>query len=455
MKHPHDMLNGWKMIELKCRDARFCVSMSFAYLAAFLLSVFVTGCKFPGGGKEVKLTLKIEVDDLIRKMANDTADLGLNRAILDADSVISTRDTPFIPVFASIYKQQNPGMALAKLFVKSSQHSFSPGSSDEEVIAVITAQAEDAVKRTYRALQRRITGPGGEDNKVILEAKTGFVKAELKTGLSFVRLRSFLLSTGDLQFFETYSNPDFFPMISAANDALAAELDENTRTEKKDTKTEDAEETGKGDTASLGKYLKHKAKKEVEEDIDAARKYPLTTILRPNVSDNEIAPGPIVGYVAIADIRLLTKYLADKAVQSKFPSNIQFMFGDPARKEDKLVPVYVVKLSHDGEDVINGDYVSKAWAEKGYKGAPEVHIEMTVPGAFKWKRMTRRNINNYIAIVYDGKVFSCPRVNDEIATGNTVITGKFTNDEAIDLANILKSGKLALPVSIIESNVND
>ncbi len=429
-------------------------SLIFTLLSLLAGAFFVTGCK-GYGDKTVKLTLKISIADFIRNIASDSADAGLNKALADANKITANRDTAFIPVFAAIYRQQHPGYNLAKLFVKAAQHSISASSTDEEVLSVLSAQATESVKRTFRVLQSRVAASGDENSKTELNAQSGLVKVEMRTTMSASRLLSYLLSTGDLQFFETWTNPDFYPYLSAANDTLTQLLFGTAKPGKQGSKTKKQnDKVSAGDTANLQQYLNNAAKDKYYMG-DTVRKSPLFTLLLLMVADSALLPGPVVGYVTINDVPKLAKLLANEAVAAMLPHNIRFVYGPPVSKTDSRLPLYVVKLPGEGDVTINGGSISDAKAGVGFNGKPDIHIRMSVPGTIKWKALTGRNINKYIAIVYDNQVFSCPRVADEISSGNTEISGDFTMESATDLANIFRSGKLLLPVRIIESNINE
>ena len=120
-----------------------------------------------------------------------------------------------------------------------------------------------------------------------------------------------------------------------------------------------------------------------------------------------------------------------------------------------LYELHAIKVTtRDGRPPLDGDVITSARPSSGVTGSEvKVDMSMNAEGAKIWARMTRENIDRCIAVVLDGYVRSYPRVQNEITGGNTEITGDFTIEEADDLANILKSGKLPAPARIISDTI--
>ena len=87
------------------------------------------------------------------------------------------------------------------------------------------------------------------------------------------------------------------------------------------------------------------------------------------------------------------------------------------------------------------------------RGGSVVNMTMNDRGAQEWATVTKNNIGRPVAIVLDNAVYSYPNVNDEITGGRSEITGNFTPEEANDLANVLKSGKMSAKVEVVSNNV--
>ena len=126
----------------------------------------------------------------------------------------------------------------------------------------------------------------------------------------------------------------------------------------------------------------------------------------------------------------------------------------PYDPDGKFVQLVALKSNRGGKAAMEGDVVTDANEAFGqFSSTAEVSMVMNAEGAKQWKRLTADNIGKSVAIVLDGYVYSYPTVQAEIAGGRSSITGDFTLDEAKDLANILKSGKLPAPARIIEEAI--
>ena len=179
-------------------------------------------------------------------------------------------------------------------------------------------------------------------------------------------------------------------------------------------------------------------------------------LLYPNVDQqNQLNEGPVVGFCAVKDTAALNVYLKDDAIRKFFPVDVKFAYTvKPYDPDGKFVQLVALKSDRNGKSAMEGDVVTDAVQVFGqFASSAEVSMEMNAEGAKQWKRLTAENIKKSVAIVLDGYVYSYPTVQAEIAGGRSSITGNFTVNEAKDLANILKSGKLPAPARIIEEAI--
>jgi SecD/SecF fusion protein len=189
------------------------------------------------------------------------------------------------------------------------------------------------------------------------------------------------------------------------------------------------------------------------------RQNPLFGLLRPNVSqDGQPVPGCLIGFAAGKDTARVNTYLKMNQVKSLFPRELKFYWSQNPYKYDEtntLYELHSIKITtRDERAPLTGDVVTAARPSTGVTGSDiKVDFSMNGEGAKTWQRMTRDNIGRCIAVVLDDYVRSYPRVQNEISGGNTEITGDFTLEEAEDLANILKSGKMPAPAHIISDTV--
>ncbi len=433
------------------------------------------GLDLQGG---MNVTLEVSLDDLVRSMSNNPRDAALNKAIADANIQKANSEANFITLFGEIYQQQNPNQKMAYLFTKPSEKAITLNSTNDEVLAKLNSEAKDAIKRTYNVLQTRIDKFGVANPNVNLDEKKGIITVELAGVQNPDRVRKYLQATAKLQFFETYTNQEIGPLLMSANEALAAFLSgtkDTTATDTTKTAATASNDTTKAagtDTASLSNVLAGGKGKTTEtattatgdstklKQEESLKKNPLFAVMQPslNQSQDQFLTGPVVGYVMKRDTAKLNRYLSNDVVKSKFPSNVHFVYGadDNEKSHDPkaILPIYAVKMPPGGNARLEGDHITMARADYSpLNGQPDVNMDMDITGARIWKDMTGKSIGGYVAVVLDDRVYSCPRVDNEIATGSTEISGAFTAEQAQDLANILKSGKLPAPAHIVQEQV--
>ena len=157
-----------------------------------------------------------------------------------------------------------------------------------------------------------------------------------------------------------------------------------------------------------------------------------------------------------SDTAKINRYFETKQVKQLLPSDLRFKWGVKAIDEKgQIFQLYAIKCkSRDGKAPLEGDAISDASSDFGqYSSYAKVDMQMNSEGAKQWARLTEENKGRCIAIVLDGYVYSAPRVNDKISGGRSEITGDFTVEEAKDLANVLKSGKMPAPAVIVQEDV--
>jgi SecD/SecF fusion protein len=432
------------------------------------------GLDLQGG---MNVTLEVSLDDLVRSMSNNPRDPALNKAINSANTAKANSDANFITLFGQMFEQQNPNVKMAYLFTRPSEKEITLNSSNQEVIAKLNKEAKDAVQRTYHVLQTRIDKFGVANPNVNLDEKKGIITVELAGVQNPERVRSYLQATAKLQFFETYSNQEIGPLLIQANDALANYLSGNVDT----TATADTSKAGMAaadsmsakkpgaDTGSLkdvlssSKPAETKGKTAASTDTSKAKqmekKNPLLSVVGLNATQEDgFFPISEVGLVLKKDTARVNRYLALDVVKAKFPSNCRFVYGaqDDKKAHDPKAPLslYAIKMAPGGNARLEGDHITNAWQEfNQMDGQPNVNMALDITGARIWKDMTSKNVGRFVAVVLDDKVYSAPRVQGEINTGTTEISGGFTLERAQDLANILKAGKLPAPAHIVQEQV--
>lgn len=431
------------------------------------------GLDLQGG---MNVTLEVSLDELVRSMSNNPKDPALNKAIADADAAKANSQADFVTLFGETFTKENPNAKLAYLFTKPAEKDITLNSSNDEVLSKIRKESKDAVKRTYQVLLTRIDKFGVSSPNINLDETKGIITVELAGVRNPERVRNYLQATAKLQFFETYTNQEIYTDLVGAETALTGYLsgakEEDTANKNSvaanttDAATTDTAKNA-SDTASLTSLLGSsntqtaaggtKDSNALQQE-EAQKKYPIRSIL---YIPEELAsnPSPVVGYVAKKDTAKLNHYLSIDVVRNKFPNNVKFLYG-AEEKESRHNPnapmrLYAIKTATGSNEAkLEGDRVTEARMDfNALTGQPEVSMEMDATGARIWKKMTGDNKGRYVAVVLDDKVYSSPIVNDEISGGRTSISGGFTSEEATDLANILKSGKLPAPARIVQEQV--
>jgi SecD/SecF fusion protein len=426
------------------------------------------GLDLQGG---MNVTLDVSLDELVRSMSNNPRDPALNKAIADANVSKANSQADFVTLFGEAFNKANPNAKLAYLFTKPSEKEITLTSTNDQVLAKIRKEAKDAIRRTYNVLLTRIDKFGVVNPNMNLDENKGIISVELAGVRNPERVRNYLQATAKLQFFETYTNQEIYSGLISAETALSNILSGVIDTTSSDSASVAAATTGADsaknatDTASLSSLMnssKEAGKGNTDTAAaareDAIKKYPIRSIL---YIPEELAsnPSPVIGYVAKKDTAKLNSYLNMDAIRNKFPNNVKFLYG-AEEKENRRNPnaplrIYAIKTATGTTEAkLEGDRVTQARMDYNpLTGQPEVSMEMDASGARIWKKMTGDNKGKYVAVVLDDKVYSSPIVNDEISGGRTSISGGFTSEEASDLANILKSGKLPAPAHIVQEQV--
>ena len=385
------------------------------------------GLDLQGG---MSVTMEVGLDGLIKSLANYTKDASFNTALNNAVAKKANSSADLISLFRDEYKTVNPSGKLAPLFATRSNGKLKFDASDDAAASYLKEQATQAFDNTYRILRTRIDRFGLASPNINPDPNKGIISIELAGVNDKERVRSYLQSTANLQFFEVYTfeNKDFQAGILAADKAIEASLNGITDT------------TTKADTTKA-----------------LANKNPLLRTVQftqPYQGKNGQYTFPAeIGYTLKKDTATLNAYLAMPEVRSKFPANLVFMYGkveseDPKTKD--VLPLYAIKTLDNGIAELEGDHVANAAQDFDERGKVAIKMNMDKLGTSIWGKMTTRNIGKPIAIVLDNIVYSAPNVNDAITTGNSQISGNYSLKTAQDLAQILESGKLPAPAKIVQ-----
>ena len=366
------------------------------------------GLDLKGG---MNVTLQVQLQDLVKVLAGENADTEeFMSALALAEERSKDSRLDFVALFAEAWKETSNGAPLSKAFgTYDLKDRITPETSDDAVIEVIRAEAESAVANSFNVLRSRIDRFGVTQPN-IQKLANGRILIELPGVKEPQRVKDLLQGTAALEFWATYDNADIVEYIIEADKKLA-ELNAD----------------------------------QLEEEAN-----PLLSKLMLS----EARGNACVGWALGSDMEKINAMLNMPEVKNLFPMDLKLMW---TVKESQMIPGgnHFELVAIKGEAApLDGDAVSDARVQFGNAGGnPEVSMSMNAEGARTWARLTKDNIGKQVAIVLDGMVYSYPTVQSAIEGGSSQITGNFTLEEAEDLANVLKSGKLPAPAKIIDEHV--
>ena len=417
------------------------------------------GLDLKGG---MNVTLEVSVVDVIRAMSNYNKDEAFNSAInLAVNKQLDSQDD-FVTLFAQSFTELNPEGKLASIFYTPElKDKINSTSTNDEVMGVIRTEVEDAIDRSFNILRSRIDRFGVSQPNIQRLEGSGRILVELPGVKDPERVRKLLQGTAQLEFWETYENAEILGAIDQINTFLKSqvELEDTIADSEEIVENNEVEEDFNSDL-SIDELSTNS---EASSDTAAmtaeqfSRENPLYAVLFPNLNQsNQPNEGPVCGISSVKDTAAVNAFLKMDEVKNILPRDVRFSWTvKPYDPEGKFVQLVALRVtSRDGKAAMEGDVVTDARTDFGqFNGSPEVSMAMNAEGARMWKRLTADNIGKSVAIVLDDYVYSFPTVQSEISGGRSQITGNFTINEANDLSNILKSGKLPAPARIIEEAI--
>ncbi len=402
------------------------------------------GLDLKGG---MNVMLQVQLKDLVKALSggNSTPEFNKALALAEERSVNSRQD--FISLFVQAWEETSNGTPLAQVFgTYELTGKISPASTDAQVIEVIRAEAESAISNSFNVLRNRIDRFGVTQPNIQKLGNSGRILVELPGVKEPERVRKLLQGTASLEFWATYDNAEVEGYLAEANAALAELLG--------DAESVEAEVPAAVEADSLLAAELKQAESDAAAEAAYRKQNPLFSVLQPSGARGNAC----IGYAHYADTAKINRYFAMPQIKQLFPPEFKPMWGvkaSPFFEGDNIFELVAIKAtSRDGKATLDGGAVTDARVQYGNtNGNPEVSMSMNSEGARTWAHMTKNNIGKQIAIVLDGMVYSYPTVQSEIAGGSSQITGNFTIEEAEDLANVLKSGKLPAPATIIQEQV--
>ena len=411
------------------------------------------GLDLKGG---MNVILEVSVPDVVETLADHKTDAAFVKSMKEAKAEEETSQKDFITLFIKAYHKNAPGHRLAEVFAtQQMQGKVNAQSSDSEVEKALRAECSSAIDNSFNVVRTRIDKFGVvQPNIQKLEGQEGRIMVEMPGIREPERMRKLLQGSANLEFWETFNADEIAPLLSqidqrfanggheqAAADTAAAKADTVKAAAKKEAKLQ-----LKG-TDSEGA----KASKKAEADM--AKMHPLLSRLQ------VIGQGlSVVGYASVRDTAAVNKIIYSAVAKQILPANLRLLWSaKPADgiQAKNFYELHAIKVTTtNGRAPLEGDVVTDAKDQfNNISGQPEVSMSMNTDGARRWAALTKANTGRAIAIVLDGSVYSAPRVNGEIAGGQSSITGNFTIEDTKDLANTLKSGRMPAPARIVQEEV--
>ena len=403
------------------------------------------GLDLKGG---MNVMLQVQLKDLVKAIAGGNSTPAFLQALdLATERSVSSRED-YISLFAQAWKEVGGGQRLSQVFgTYEMRDKIKPESTDDQVIDVIRSEAESAISNSFNVLRNRIDRFGVTQPSIQKLGNSGRILVELPGVKEPERVRKLLQGTASLEFWPTFQYQELQQYLTEANAKLAEILADET---------EEAVEAPAA-PAAADSLLTAELNQENTAEMEAYRKQnPLFAVLQPSGWNGNAC----IGFAAGVDTAKVNKYLRMPQIAEIFPAEFIPMWSvkptDYIKNSNLYELVAIKSTSRDGLAPLDGGAVTDARVDtdgtKG-NGSPYVSMTMNAEGANTWARLTKDNLKRQVAIVLDGMVYSYPTVQSEITGGNSQITGNFTMEDCQDLANVLKSGKLPAPATIIQEQV--
>jgi len=395
------------------------------------------GLDLKGG---INVILQISIKDLLKGLSENSINTKFNNALETADELQKQSDQTYLESFFEAFDldSDNTKLSSPDIFGNRTLSEISFDSSDDEIKNIISTKIDESIVSAFEVLRKRIDKFGVTQPNIQRLGTSGRILVELPGAKDIDRIQNLLQSTAQLEFWETYKNDELGDFLISANEYLRSIEDINIP-------DEEEKESSIEDLLS-----------EVEETSDESsinQSNPLLGLIK----SPSFQGGPVLANFSPNDQELVSYYLNLPEVRQLLPSTnryIKFLWG----KEDEngLTSLYAIKTNRQDTPPLSGGVVVDASQSFDATNNPAVSMQMNSQGAKVWEVLTERAYRQQsnIAIVLDDIVYSAPGVSrGAISGGRSEITGDFDLNEAIDLANVLRAGKLPASADIIQSEV--
>ncbi len=400
------------------------------------------GLDLKGG---INAILQVSVKDILIGLSNNSKNPVFNKALAAASEAQKSSDDTYLNLFFQEFEKLSNGtvkLSDPSIFGnKSLRDKINFKLTNEEVKPIIAEEVSGSISTAFEVLRSRIDKFGVTQPNIQRIGSSGRILIELPGAKDIERVKKLLQSTAELQFWEVYSNQETANFLIQA-DGLLTELLKDEKVATTDTaKTSDVD-------ALLG---------EVKDSVAKTPTNKLFSVLYPNIPQDANQVSSLIATASTKDTATVNKYLSMSEVRALLPEDMRyakFLWDAKPQKGTEVISLYAIKGNRDNVAPLEGDVIEDASQQFDQLGKnPEVSMTMNSRGSKIWGKMTTDNVGKFVAVVLDNQVYTAPRVNDAITTGRTSISGNFTVEEAQDLANVLKAGKLPAAAHIIQSEI--
>lgn len=411
------------------------------------------GLDLKGG---VNVMLEISVKDVLLHLTSYSKNPTFIASINEADQKAAGVQDDYLDLFFNAFgrRAKESGVDLSDLDVfgnKRLRDRIRIGDSPEKIKQVVSDEVDRSIDQVFTVLRTRIDKFGVTQPNIQKVDRLGRIMVELPGVKNPDRVKNLLKASAKLEFWEAYYNQDVFDFLIQTNTLLQKEALDMDQAEMASGTTD--KKTPIDDKKSQVSLLDSLTGGELGVDDRTAgkNKNPLFDLLQPTQQK-----GAVIGYAKAADAEKVMAYFKRKDIRSLLPSNlrfVQFLWGTASPSTPDVLALYALKSNRRAQAALFGDVIESARQDYDTYSRPAVSMQMNSRASKVWEQVTGRNKDRCIAIVLDNRVYSAPVVNQKISDGRSQISGSFTVEEAKDLANILKAGKLPVPTHVIHSEV--
>ena len=397
------------------------------------------GLDLKGG---INVILQISVRDILKGLAENSKNPVFNQALNEADVLQKSSDEPYIESFFTSFdnvKGESDKLADTNIFAnRTLSDEINFDMTDDQVQPIIRRKVDESIISAFEVLRKRIDKFGVTQPNIQRLGSSGRILVELPGAKDVDRVQNLLQSTAQLEFWETFKNDQLLLFLSQANELLKQNIKEESVNEEKE-------------VDAIADLLADVVEKD-STDLN------LPNPILDRIVGYGFQGGPVLAQFAKKDQELISSYLDRSDVRKLLPPQyryIKFAWGK-AEANGEVTELYALQSNRNGEPPLSGGVVVDAMQTYDAVGKPAVSMQMNASGARSWENLTGKAFKeaSNIAIVLDDIVYSAPGVpGGAISGGRSEITGEFSLNEAIDLANVLRAGKLPASAEIIQSEI--